>query len=177
MPQSSDEHWAPDHVLLARRPLTYAGQLLVLREHDGRPIEYAPLAGMAAVEARYPVWALGPFGYVEPERDLPRTPAVFALLQSGVVRYVGATRDVARTFSSRRGLGTISRRDCQLSRREEHCRLNRLVVAEARAGRTVDLYLMGVGKRGPASARGLEQAEQIAAEIRESVTGSWHLPR
>lgn len=178
--QSPDEHWAPDHVVLARRVLTYAGRLIVERDQDDEVVTHSPLAGMAAVEQRYPAWALGPFGRIEPEHVLPEAPGVFALVQQGVVRYVGASRDLARTFGTRHGLGHITRRDCQLSRREERCRLNRLVVAEAGAGRTVDLYVLVTGRTGSkALFRGRRPAQvpaDIAREVAEVAHGNWHLP-
>ncbi|KGM09073.1 hypothetical protein [Cellulomonas bogoriensis] len=171
----SDAHWAPDHIVLARTVLTYHGRLLVELESDGSVYEHAPLAGMAAVEQRFPAWALGPFGRVEPERRLPRDPGVFALVQAGVTRYVGASRDLYRTFGSR-GLGEISRRDCQAAGKEESCRLNRLVVAEAKAGRQVDLYVL-VTEGGGWFGRGAQAPEELAGRIAEAAHGSWHLPR
>src|SRR5690606_11465184 len=98
---ASDEHWAPDHLVLARTVLNNAGRLLVARDADGAVVQHSPLADMAAVEQRYPGWALGPFGTIEPERVLPEDPGVFALVESGVVRYVGASPDLARTFGPR----------------------------------------------------------------------------
>ncbi|WP_155859383.1 hypothetical protein [Cellulomonas sp. KRMCY2] len=178
--QSPDEHWAPDHVVLARHVLNFAGRLFVERDADGEVLTHSPLAGMAAVEQRYPAWALGPFGRIETEHPLPEAPGVFALVQQGVVRYVGASRNLSRTFGPRHGIGHITRRDCQLSRREERCRLNRLVVAEARAGRVVDLYLLVTG---PSGVRALlsgrspgEAPAEIARQVAEVARGTWHLP-
>ena len=176
---SADEHWAPDHLVLDRRVLTYAGRLLVERDAAGQVVQHSPLAGMAAVEQRYPGWALGPFGAVEPERDLPGLPGVYALVETGVVRYVGASRDLARTFGPR-GVGMITRKDCQSGRNEERCRLNRLVVAQAVAGRVVDLYLMVTEQsRRPAWLPGrsdTEGPEQVAAQMQQAARGAWHLP-
>ena len=176
---STDEHWAPDHLVLDRRVLTYAGRLLVERDAAGTVVQHSPLAGMAAVEQRYPGWALGPFGTVETERELPDLPGVYALVESGVVRYVGASSDLARTFGPR-GVGAISRRDCQSSRNEERCRLNRLVVAGTAAGRTVDLYVLVTSEsRRPAWLPGADRGEsptEVAAEMQRVARGSWHLP-
>jgi hypothetical protein len=179
-PSSSDEHWAPDHLVLDRRVLQYAGRLLVEHDDDGHILEYSPLAGMAAVEQRYPAWALGPFGRVEPERGLPELPGVYALVEQGVVRYVGSTVNLARTFDARHGLGHISRRDCQLSKHEERCRLNRLVIASAKAGRVVDVYLITTQdtKRRPwtSTARAGAAPAALATQLARSARGSWHLP-
>ena len=177
---SSDEHWAPDHIVLERKVLAYAGRLLVERDMDGRVLEHSPLAGMAAVEQRYPAWALGPFGRIEPERELPERPGVFALVEHGVVRYVSSSTDLARTFGTRHGLGYISRRDCQLARREERCRLNRLVVAATKAGRVVDLYILpthDVKHRPwlPGRSGGIPAAV-LGDQLARSARGSWHLP-
>ena len=86
VPSLGDEHWAPPHVVLARRVLTYAGRLFPERDANGSVLEYSPLAGMAAVETRYPAWALGPFSRIEPEFALPEQPGVYALVTDGVVR-------------------------------------------------------------------------------------------
>lgn len=177
MPTPADEHWAPDRILLARRPLDHAGVLVVERDQYGRVLTQEPLEGMAAVEQRYPGWARGPFGRVEPERRLPRRPGVFALAQAGSVRYVGASEDLARTFSAH-GLGEISRRDAQRSTSEEACRLNRLVVAEALAGRVVDLYVHLL-PRPRFSLRGRTGGEDpyvLAGELRAGHRGAWQPP-
>lgn len=175
VPSNDDEHWAPDHIVLSRRVLTYAGRLFAERDASGVVLEHSPLAGMAAVEQRYPAWALGPFGRIEPEFALPEAPGVFALVTDGVVRYVGQSRGLDRTFGARYGIGHIARRDAQKSRSEERCRLNRLVTAEARAGRTVDVYLIVTqARRWPL--RPAESPVEIAAEIRDANRGDWHLP-
>lgn len=177
---SSDEHWAPDHIVLDRRVLAYAGRLLVERDADGHVIEHSPLAGMAAVEQRYPAWALGPFGRIEPERELPERPGVFALVDQGVVRYVGSSRDLARTLGTRHGLGNISRRDCQRPQREERCRLNRLIVTSTRMGRVIDVYLLVTSERRRPHWMPLPSHEPVPAEVAASLArtanGSWHLP-
>lgn len=175
-PPPADEHWAPDHIVLARRVLTYSGLLLVEREADGRVWEHSPLAGMAAVEHRYPAWALGPFGRIEPQREIPAAPGVFALAQAGIVRYVGSSTDLSRTFGARHGLGDIARRDCQLSKHEERCRLNRLVVAEAKAGRPVDLYLLVTGQSRLLRRSTGEPPGDVATQVADAARGSWHLP-
>lgn len=170
------DHWAPDHILLARRVLTYVGRLLVERDAIGAVVRENPLEGMAAVEQRYPAWARGPFGHVEPERAAPSAPGVYALVVAGVVRYVGASDDLARTFSDR-GLGTITRRDATRAGREEHCRLNRLITAEAVAGRTVDLYALALeGGRGLLGRARGERPADVAAQVAGAAEGDWHLP-
>ncbi|EYR63725.1 hypothetical protein N866_18605 [Actinotalea ferrariae CF5-4] len=179
MPAPADEHWAPQRIILGRRPFDHAGVLLVERDQYGQVLTQAPLEGMAAVEHRYPVWAQGPFGRVEPERRLPGRPGVFALVQDGTPRYVGGSTDLARTFSPR-GLGEISRRDAQRSTSEEACRLNRLVVAEALRGRAVDLYVLTV--RGPGRLGALlgaapdEDPYAVAEEVAAQHRGAWQLP-
>src|SRR5665811_2486085 len=102
---------------------------------------------MAVVEQRYPAWALGPFSRIEPEFALPHSPGVFALVTEGVVRYVGSSRDLDRSFGARHGLGHISRRNCQSSGQEEPCRLNRLITSEGKAGRGVGGYVLAMPKR------------------------------
>lgn len=172
VPVAGDEHWAPDYIVLVRRVFTRAGRLFAERDATGAVLEYSPLAGMAAVEQRYPAWALGPFGRIEPEFAVPDSAGVFALVTDGVVRYVGASRRLDRTFGARRGLGYISRRTAQSDRHEESCRLNRQITAEAREGRAVDLYLLTIasGRR-----RDDESPTQIAAEIVAVNRGDWHL--
>lgn len=178
MSTASDEHWAPARILLARRPLDHAGVLVVERDQYGRVLTQAPLEGMAAVEHRYPAWARGPFGRIEPERRLPRGPGVYALVQEGTVRYVGGSADLARTFSHR-GLGEISRRDAQRSSSQEVCRLNRLVVAEAVEGRVVDLYvhlIPGGGLMRTVLGRPApEDPHAVADELLALHRGSWHV--
>lgn len=171
-----DEHWAPDHIVLARRVLSYAGRLLVERDAAGAVVVHSPLADMAAVEHRYPAWALGPFGHVEPEFAVPRLPGVYAIVSAGVARYVGGANDLERTFSVRDGLGEISRRDATRRRNEELCRLNRLVVAEAASGRTVDLYLLPLEPRRWWRSRGAQTPAAVAGEIVAAVHPAWHLP-
>lgn len=179
MSPPADEHWAPERIVLARRPLDHAGVLLVERDQYGQVLTQAPLEGMAAVEHRYPAWARGPFGRIEPERRLPGRPGVFALVQAGVVRYVGGSGHLARTFSPR-GLGEISRRDAQRSAAEEACRLNRLLVAEAAAGRVVDLYVLVLAGGGLLGgfwrSTPPEDPHAVAGEITAQHRGEWHLP-
>lgn len=178
-PPAGDEHWAPDHIVLDRRVLSHAGRLFVEREADGSVLTHTPLAGMAAVEQRYPAWARGPFGRIEPEHELPDAPGVYALVTQGTVRYVGPSTDLARTFDQRSGLGDISRREAQNPRREEHCRLNRLITSEGEAGRTVDLYVLVVdvpGRLARLVRRPEESVEEIAAQLAAASRGSWHLP-
>jgi hypothetical protein len=174
---SKDEHWAPDHLVLARHVLAHAGRLFVERDASGAVLTHSPLAGMAAVEQRYPPWALGPFGRVEPEYALPESPGVFAVASHGVVHYVGAAGDLARLFGMQKGLGHISRRDCRSSRGEERCRLNRLITAEAVAGRPVDLYLLAMPARWSwRLGTSAGAPSRVAAEILAANRGDWHLP-
>lgn len=172
----ADEHWAPDHIVLARRVLAYAGRLFVARDANGTVLQHSPLEDMAAVEHRYPAWARGPFGRIEPEFAMPDRPGVYALASGGVVHYVGATADLQLTFGPRRGIGHISRHDCTNRRREEVCRLNRLVTAEAVAGRTVDVYVLPLAGRRWYGARGGDAPTAVAAEILAGGRGDWHLP-
>jgi hypothetical protein len=177
VPSVGDEHWAPPHLVLARRVLTYSGRLFAERDAAGVLLDYSPLAGMAAVEQRYPAWALGPFSRIEPEFAIPAQAGVFALVTDGVVRYVGHARNLEAAFGFRTGIGHISRRDAQRARGEERCRLNRLITVEARAGRTVDVYVLAMGaSRWWRPARAAESPVAVAAEIVESNRGDWHLP-
>lgn len=173
---SPDEHWSPDHLVLSRKVLAHAGRLFVERDAAGELILNSPLADMAAVEQRYPAWALGPFGRIEPEYALPETPGVYALVSAGVVRYVGSAQNLARAFSARHGMGYISRRDAQRSRREERARLNRLITSEARSGNEVDLYLLVMPSRWSWRRRRSDDPARIAAEIVSNTRGDWHLP-
>ena len=96
------------------------------------------------------------------------------------MRYVGSSRDLARTFGIRHGLGHISRRECQLPRYEERCRLNRLVVASLRAGRVVDLYLLVTSERRRPHWIPLPKRDPVPAEVASSLArianGAWHPP-
>lgn len=141
------EHWAPPLLVLGGIALQHAGRLFVVHDGHGRVYRHEPLAGMAAVEHRYPTWARGPFGMVEPERAVPAAPGLFALTEEGAVRHVGAARDLAAAFD---GLGEIDRRDCTDPRRQDACRVNHHVVEAAAAGRTVDLYLAVTAEAGRA---------------------------
>jgi hypothetical protein len=178
-PSPGDEHWAPDHLVLVRHVFAYAGRLLVERDEQGQVLLHRPLDGMAAVDQRYPGWARGPFGQIEPERELPGTAGVYALVEGGVVRYVGSSRDLVRTFGPR-GVGEISRRDCQSPGSEEFCRLNRRIAAEAVRGRTTDLYLLVTGARRGAArtliGRRPAAPTALAAEIAGAARGAWQLP-
>lgn len=160
--------------MLARRTLDHAGPLHVARDEHGEILTHEPLEGMAAVEHRYPAWARGPFGEIDPERSLPSTPGVFALVQAGVVHYVGASQHLARTFGPR-GIGEVTRAEAQRRSSEEKCRLNRLVVAEAVHGRVVDVYVLPLPRRRPWR-RDVEQPDDVAASIVEIHRGAWHLP-
>ena len=175
MPPVGEEHWAPDQIVLAHRVLAYSGRLFVERDASGVVLVSSPLAGMAAVEQRYPAWARGPFSRIEPEFGLPQSPGVFALVTDGVVRYVGSARDLDRSFGARHGLGHISRRDCQSKGQEEPCRLNRLITHEAKAGRGVDVYVLAMPKRRW-PARTEESPASVAAEIVATNRGDWHPP-
>lgn len=173
---AADEHWAPDHIVLDGRVLSFAGRLVVERDAAGEVLLRSPLADMAAVEQRHPAWALGPFGDLEPEHPLPAAPGVYALTVAGVVQYVGSAPDLAKAFGPE-GIGQISRRDCQQARNEERCRLNHRIVTEAAAGRVVDLYLLPVeppGRLARLTGRAGEPAARVAAELERSAGGSWH---
>lgn len=174
-----DEHWAPDHLVLLRHVFAYAGRLLVERDEHGQVLLSRPLDGMAAVDQRYPGWARGPFGQIEPERELPTAAGVYALVDAGTVRYVGASRDLARTFGHR-GLGEISRHDCQSAGSEESCRLNRRIAADAVRGRTTDLYLLVTDERSGVArnliGRRPAAPNALAAEIARAARGAWQPP-
>ncbi len=157
--------------------LTYAGRLFAEQDAAGVVQEYSPLAGMAAVEQRYPAWALGPFSRIELEFAIPAQAGVFALVTDGVVRYVGHARNLEVMFGSRAGIGYVSRRDAQHPRGEERCRLNRLITAEARAGRIVDVYVQAMGRtRWLRRAQSTVSPLTVAAEIVATNRGDWHLP-
>lgn len=171
---TDDEHWAPPRLLIGDVDLEHAGRLFVVHDRRGRVYRHEPLAGMAALEHRYPAWARGPFGLVEPERDLPAAPGLYALVEQGVVRFVGAATDLHRAFGPR-GVGEIRRRDCDDPRREGDLRANAGVVAAAMGGRTVDLYLMVTGRTTRMDrflARDTAPRE-VAARLRELVADPW----
>ena len=169
-----DEHWAPPRLLIGDADLGHAGRLFVVHDRRGRVYRHEPLAGMAALEHRYPQWARGPFGLVEPEQRLPAAPGLYALVADGVVRHVGAGTDLARDFGPR-GIGEIRRRDCDDPGREVACRVNRGVVAAAVAGLTVDLYVRVTGKNSRMD-RFLDRdtaPREAAARLREFVADPW----
>ncbi|HMO12232.1 MAG TPA: hypothetical protein PKB06_12185 [Actinotalea sp.] len=150
---TEDAHWAPPQLVVGRRLLTHVGHLQV-------------------------TWSRGlgrSAGAVEPDRQLPATPAVFALVEHGSVRYVGTTDNLARTFGPR---GAGRTRDESDPRRAEAVRLHHLVLATAAAGRVVDLYLLGeLGRPRPWWRRDRRvPAHDLAAEasaLIEVTHGSW----
>lgn len=171
---TDDEHWAPPRLVIDEVDLDHGGRLFVVHDRRGRVYRHEPLAGMAAVEHRYPEWARGPFGLVEPERELPSEPGLYALVEQGVVRFVGAAVDLRRAFGPR-GIGEVRRRDCDDARREDALRVNAGVVAAAMAGRTVDLYLTVTGRTTRMDrflARDTAPRE-LAARLRAQVITSW----
>lgn len=175
-----DDHWAPDHLVLARQVLAYGGRLLVEQDENGLVLD-APLDGVAAVEQRYPAWARGSFARITPEGRLPGAPGVYALVDAGAPRYVGATDDLARTFGGNDGLGLITRRTSQRPDGQTLCRLNRHITTAAERGRTIDLYHLVTGSR-PSMFRAFvgrraEPPEDLAAAIAEDARGAWQLPR
>lgn len=176
-----DDHWAPDHLVLARQVLAYGGRLLVEQDESGGLLLDAPLDGMAAVEQRYPAWARGPFARIMPERVLPGVPGVYALVDAGTPRYVGATDDLARTFGTADGLGLITRRTSQRADGQTLCRLNRHITTAAERGRTIDLYHLATGSRPSLFrtfvGRRAESPDDLAATIAQDARGAWQLPR
>ena len=166
--------------MLARQVLTHGGRLLVEQDADGLVLD-APLEGVAAVEHRYPSWAHGSFGRISPENPLPAAPGVYALVDAGTARYVGATADLARTFGSTEGLGLITRRTSHRPDGQTLCRLNRRITTAAERGRTIDLYHLVTG--APPSAfqvflgRRAESPDDLAASIADDARGEWQLPR
>lgn len=170
VPPSMEAHWAPDVVVLAHHGLLHVGRLLVARDTAGQVLTEFPLAGVAAAEQHYPTWALGPFSRIEVEGELPDRPGVFALFSDERVRYVGSAENLRRTLGPR-GLGRVTRRDCQHTSREDGARLNRRITIEAIAGRPVDLFLLALDTR-----RDAEVPAAFARQIRAVTHSDWLLP-
>lgn len=177
---SSDEHWAPDHLVLAGQVLSYGGRLLVEWDDDGVLLD-SPLDGIAAVEQRYPSWAQGTFGRISPETPLTSAPGVYVLVDAGKPCYAGAAHSLAQMFGERDGLGLITRRTSQLPDGRTLCRLNRLITTSAERGRVIDLYHLVTGA-APNPFRALlgrrpQAPEELAREIADAANGPWQTPR
>lgn len=118
---TEDAHWAPPQLMLAKRMLTHAGHLGVTWAQDGP-------ADRRTAE-------------IAPSQPLPAARGLYALVEAGVVRYVGFSEHLARTFGPR-GLGRCRPQDRLDARRTEDSRLHDLIVASARNRRIVDVYVL-----------------------------------
>lgn len=114
------QHWAPPQIVLARRRFTLVGALG---------------AAAAAGRSGTRLWSVAP---------VPAAPGLFALVQDGAVRHVGASRDLASTFA-RHGLGEVSGRDPADPADADLVRLHEQVTTEVLGGRPVDLYVLVAG--------------------------------
>lgn len=79
----------------------------------------------------------GPFCRFRLPTDEQRA-GVYLFEVGGDVRYVGIAANLAQRFNS--GYGNISPRNCYVGGQSTNCRINKLVLSESVAGRTVSIW-------------------------------------
>ncbi|NTW38799.1 MAG: hypothetical protein HGA44_02755 [Cellulomonadaceae bacterium] len=182
-----DEHWAPDTIVLAHQMLARTATLVLERDEDGEVVLDTPPDEPAVARTRAP-WARGPFGRIATDAPVPRAAGLFALVESGTVRYVGTAERLDRMFG-RPGIGEITCKDCADPRNDEVCRLNRRVTAEARLGRAIDLYVLVTDSATAAGSRtsrvlkalmgrrdgARHDTRELEAQLKEATGGAWQL--
>ena len=122
----------------------------VKRDQDGQPITYDPgnryinTAGL-----RRHQYGNGPFCRFSIDQP-PGLRGVYALCQSEDVMYVGIADDLAQRYNQ--GYGTIQPRNCFERGQSTNCRVNRLILQEAEAGRSLVLWFEGASQPRPLEA-------------------------
>jgi hypothetical protein len=111
------------------------GLLEFRRTSDGYLEEYTHDLPSDVRPNRY---ASGPFGYMALPAA-PAAPGVYMIFVDGDIRYVGEGRDLAERFGSM-GYGQIHPRNCHHDGQSTNCKLNALVLREAKEGRSVEVW-------------------------------------
>lgn len=111
------------------------GTLELRRTADGYLEEYTHELPTGVRPNRY---AAGPFGYMALPAA-PSAPGVYVVFVNDEARYVGEGQDLAERFGPM-GYGQIHPRNCHHDGQSTNCKLNSLVLKEAKEGRTSEVW-------------------------------------
>jgi hypothetical protein len=132
-----------------------------VREQDGSVREYLPQTGSANAEG-LPLhkYGRGPFCKFTIPANL-EVPGVYALVARGQVLYIGECAGLSSRYNM--GYGNISPRNCFVGGQQTNCRINNLILQQAKAGAGVDLWFNETNNY-----------KAIEQELREAFRPSWN---
>jgi hypothetical protein len=116
-------------------PFELLGELQPVTDRTGQIVEYSHKLPPRVRPNRY---AAGPFCKFTLGRA-PRWPGVYAITVDGVLAYIGRCADVAERFGSN-GYGYIAPRNCHSDGQATNCKVNALVLASAKADRSIAVW-------------------------------------
>ena len=115
-------------------------------EGHGQILQYSPHARFAN-RRNLPLHAYGsgPFCRFSIP-GLPTSAGVYVITAASVFKYIGECADLAERFGSR-GYGLISPRNCFVGGQSTNCRINHLILTQARDGALLELWFTSVSSR------------------------------
>jgi 5-methylcytosine-specific restriction protein A len=116
-------------------PFEFLGELRPVTDRAGRIVEYSHRLPQGVHPNRY---AAGPFCRFALHTDALGA-GVYALTVDGVLKYIGRCIDVAERFGPN-GYGDIAARNCHSDGQATNCKVNALVLAAAKAGRSIAVW-------------------------------------
>lgn len=131
----------------------HVSTLKVDRDKNGSVSEFLPQDRYAKKDqTKLHRYGDGPFCRIRIAQDV-RAPGVYMLTSEGEPRYVGRCRNSLRERWGPRGYGAIHPRNCYVGGQQTNCRINNLVLQEAKAGRKLELWFSETSEPGPLEAR------------------------
>jgi len=118
------------------------GKLQLEVDSAGILIEYMP---RVKPEVRLNKYATGPFCHF----NLPsssKVPGVYAIIISEEIKYIGESEDLARRFGPS-GYGRITSRNCHADGQATNCKINSLVLKEAKEGHIIEIWFYATKDR------------------------------
>ena len=139
--------------LVDRRVVEWCGHRFVWtariepeRDDKGEPLEFMPQGRYSkAGSARLHAHGAGPFCRIR-LRSLPARPCVYAVTVEDVLTYVG----MAENLAARWGLGqygSIQPRNCYVGGQSTNCKINNLLLLEARKRSRIELWCQETAQR------------------------------
>ena len=135
--------------------------LEVERDRNGKPLKNRPQPRYSkASVTKLHLYGDGEFCRFTIPND-PPLGGVYVITSEGRPQYVGECVDLSKRYNT--GYGNISPRNCFEGGQQTNCRINKLVLAEAAAGRRLDLWFFETANR-----------KQVEARLIRSVRPPWN---